>query len=145
MGPALAPPHILKGHPFSQMLCNYLFLILAALILSERFSDLVLYREACSSHHQIVIWIASDSVFDKLNQSTSSETAMLSCPYPWYFHAFFVSCLLVSLLPLLLQIHALSYLYKINAVKCRLLPSGKGATKLRLEIEMEHLKQTRKA
>ena len=35
-------------------------------------------RQACSSHHQIVIWL-----FDKLNRSTNSETAMPSSSYPW--------------------------------------------------------------
>ena len=43
----------------------------------EQLSDMD--RQGSSSHHQIVTWIWFDSsVFDKLNQSTNTETAMLS-------------------------------------------------------------------
>ena len=39
-----------------------------------------LHRQACSSHHQIIIWICSDSQYlsDSKKISTNTETAMLS-------------------------------------------------------------------
>ena len=41
----------------------------------DKKKNLGLPRQACSSHHHIVIWICF--WFDKLNQSTNTETAML--------------------------------------------------------------------
>ena len=42
-------------------------------------ASMVNSRQACSSHHQIVIWICF--WFDKLNQSTNNEAEMLSSQF----------------------------------------------------------------